>query len=226
MCFNGPKTYQLGWYNQYHVELPISGSFNWDGNLVGFAEKSSASWTDKMIIRIITSTSDIYIHFNRMTGMNIGTLEGGDHVLVTSRSTGLEYAESNLEAIMSAGSVHTISNIDGYWNSVTISVTSITTTTVPGYATVSIQCGESMRTSNMEPAPIATHESNAFLKSQSMSSESQILPQPYCNFNSVCELGEDCNSCPFDCNGRPNHFCCAGDICNNVKCNINGWHCT
>jgi hypothetical protein len=141
MCFNGPKSYQLGWYSQYHVDLPISGSFNWNGNLVGFAEKASASWSDKMIVRIITSTTDFYIHFNRKIGMNIGTLEGGDQVLVTSRSTGADYAESNLEVILGANTYTTISNFNGGWTPLTITVNSITTTTVPGYATISIQYG-------------------------------------------------------------------------------------
>ena len=50
--------------------------------------------------------------------------------------------------------------------------------------------------------------------------------QPNCNFNSTCKMGEDCNSCPFDCNSRKSNFCCVGDHCDNVKCNINRWHCT
>ena len=141
MCFNGAKTYQLGWYSQYHVDLPISGSFNWNGNLVGFAEKASASSSDKMIVRIISSTTDYYIHFNRKIGMNIGTEEGGDQVLVTSRSTGLDIAESNLEVMLGANTYATISNFNGGWTPLTITVTSITTTTVPGYATISIQYG-------------------------------------------------------------------------------------
>jgi hypothetical protein len=45
--------------------------------------------SDKMIIRIITYTTDVYIHFNRMIGMNMNTDEGGDQVLVTTRKTGV-----------------------------------------------------------------------------------------------------------------------------------------
>ena len=254
MCFNGAKTYQLGWYSQYHVDLPISGSFNWNGNLVGFAEKASASWSDKMIVRIITATTDYYIHFNRMIGMNIGTAEGGDHVLVTSRETGVGYAESMLEVMLGANTYATISNFNGGWTPLTISVTSITTTTVPGYATISIQYGGSVLTA---PAPTTAQTSSVTTRSPKNPFASPItsptlfvtqlpIPSPIvmpilqtkstekpmatshsnCNFNSICELGEDCNSCPHDCNGKESHFCCAGGSCDNVKCNIHGWHCT
>ena len=251
MCFNGPKSYQLGWYSQYHVDLPISGGFNWNGNLVGFAEKSSASWSDKMIVRIITATTDFYIHFNRMIGMNIGTLEGGDHVLVTSRSTGVDFAESTLEAMLSANTFYTIPNFNGGWTPLTISVTSITTTTVPGYATISIQYGESVPSAStpsiFQTSSVTTRSpmaspiiSPTLLVTQLPIPSPTVMPilqtkstektiatsHSNCNFNSICELGEDCNSCPFDCNGKESHFCCAGDSCDNIKCNINGWHCT
>jgi hypothetical protein len=92
MCFNGAKTYQLNWYNQFHVDLPINGQFNWNGNLIGFAEKANASTNDKMIIRLISSTKDVYVHFNRQIGMNSQTQEGVNQVLVATRNTGLGYA--------------------------------------------------------------------------------------------------------------------------------------
>jgi hypothetical protein len=258
MCFNGPKTYQLGWYSQYHVDLPMNESYNWNGNLVGFAEKSSASSSDKMIVRIATSTIDIYIHFNRMIGMNSGTKEGGDHVLVTTRSPGTEYAESTLEAALGSNWAVTVSNVNGSGSSLTISVQSITTTTVPGYANIWIQLDESVPTANTAPAPITTQASVSttsltppaamhlavisptqlvtmppFASPTAMSmvhttstQTPKTTTQSNCNFNSICEIGEDCNSCPFDCNGRKSDFCCVGDHCDDVKCNIHGWHCT
>jgi hypothetical protein len=42
--------------------------------------------SDKMIIRIITYTTDVYIHFNRMIGMNMNTDEGGDQVFTTFKT--------------------------------------------------------------------------------------------------------------------------------------------
>jgi hypothetical protein len=122
------------------VNLPNSGSYNWNGNLVGFAEKSSATSDDKMIVRIITSTTDIYIHFNRKVGMNSETEEGEDQVMVTTRKTGLDHAENTyLVSKMSTDDVYTIPDFDGSAISLEIRVISITTETVPGRAEISIQ---------------------------------------------------------------------------------------
>ena len=122
MCFNGAKTYQLNWYSQYHVDLPISGQFNWNGNLIGFAEKAGASIGDKMIIRIITSTKDVYVHFNSMVGMNIETQEGEDQVLVATRSNGLGYALSYLVARLNANESFTITSFNLSGSSLIIKV--------------------------------------------------------------------------------------------------------
>jgi hypothetical protein len=156
MCFNGPKTYQLGWYSQYHLNLPSSGSYNWNGNLVGIAEKASASASDKIIVRIMTSTTDTYVHFNRAIGMNVGTLEGGDQVLVTTQNTGTGHADSNLVSKMSTGSIYTIPNFNGSPNPLVIRVVSISTNTVPGRANISVQFGAPVPTLKPTPKPTGT----------------------------------------------------------------------
>ena len=92
MCFNGPKSWQLGWFTDYHIDLSVAIGTSWTGNLVGFAQKANATLTDKMIIRIQSSVNDVYVNFNRKIGINSGTQEGGDQVLVTTRATGAGYA--------------------------------------------------------------------------------------------------------------------------------------
>jgi hypothetical protein len=64
-----------------------------------------------MIVRIITSTTDVYIHFNRQIGINSGTQEGGNQVLVTTRPTGTGYAPSTLQAKLSAGGTITLPSL-------------------------------------------------------------------------------------------------------------------
>ena len=102
MCFNGPKTWQLGWFSDYHVDLSTASGISWTGNLIGFAQKANAALTDKMIIRIQSSSTDIYVSFNRKIGINSGTQEGGDQVLVATRAPGTGYAASLLVAKLSA----------------------------------------------------------------------------------------------------------------------------
>ncbi|KAI2492864.1 Gametolysin peptidase M11 [Fragilaria crotonensis] len=142
MCFNGPKSWQLGWYPDYRVDLTVAdlaNGINWSGNLVGFAEKASASQTDKMIIRI-KSFNDTYINFNRAIGMDAGTQEGQDQVLVTTRLSGTGISLSNLEAKLSdnvAISEFNIPNFNVTSSTLRIKVNSIVTSTTPR-ASVSI----------------------------------------------------------------------------------------
>ena len=152
MCFNAPNMYQLGWYSAYYVNLPVSGNFAWTGDLVGMAEKGAASASDKMIVRIVAGTTDVYINFNRQIGINSGTQEGGNQVLVTTRSTGTGYAPSKLQAKLSAGGTITMTNFAGTSNSMKITVNSINVGTVPARANVSTKLGSS--TSVPTPAPV------------------------------------------------------------------------
>jgi hypothetical protein len=57
-----------------------------------------------MIIKIETGTrTNYFINFNRKTGFNAGTQEGGNQVLITVAGEGNNDAESNLQAKLSAG---------------------------------------------------------------------------------------------------------------------------
>jgi hypothetical protein len=92
-CFNGPKTYQFRWFENYHVELPVTNEYFWAGNLVGFAGFAEKDFMkkgseDKMIIRISGDpTNDYYVHFNRAVGFNSDTSEAANQVLVSKRIT-------------------------------------------------------------------------------------------------------------------------------------------
>ncbi|KAI2488977.1 Gametolysin peptidase M11 [Fragilaria crotonensis] len=138
MCFNGPKTWQLGWFSDYHVDLAVATGISWTGNLVGFAQKADAALTDKMIIRIRSSATDTYVSFNRKIGINSGTREGGDQVLVATRAPGTGYALSYLQAKLSANGIYTVPNFNGSTNMLRIIVNSIVTSTTPARANVSI----------------------------------------------------------------------------------------
>lgn len=153
MCFNGPKTYQFGWFSEFHQELS-GDSIYWTGDLVGFAERGdlTGSGPDRMIIKISTKDgSDPYfVHFNRMISFNIGTKEGQDQVLVARRADGTGYAQSWLEDKLSAGAVYTKTNFQGGADDLTITVNSIDRGT-PRRARVTIKLGSIPET----PAPIA-----------------------------------------------------------------------
>jgi hypothetical protein len=139
MCFNGPKTWQLGWYNAYHVDLPIDGNFSWRGSLIGFAEKSSAISSDHMIVRIRNKVVDYYIHLNRKIGMNDGTQEAPNQVLVTTRVPGIGYASSDLVAKVNSMEMYHIPFFNGSVNPLIIRVETITFNSIPARAYISIE---------------------------------------------------------------------------------------
>jgi hypothetical protein len=141
MCFNGAKTWQLGWHSNFHVDLPVGYNFNWNGKLVGFAEKNVASVSDRMIIRIRSIRSDYYVHFNRRIGSNSGTQEGGNQVLVACRVPGTGLAMSYLLAKLSSGGTYTIPKFSGSTLSLTIAVEDVYLRTVPARASVSVHLG-------------------------------------------------------------------------------------
>ena len=104
-----------------------------------------------MIIRIRSDSKDYYIHFNRKIGMNSGTLEGGNQVLVSSRIPGTGLAVSYLVAKLSGGGVFNIPNFNRSATTLAVVVSSISLGTVPARATVSIQSVLSLPPTTVDP---------------------------------------------------------------------------
>jgi hypothetical protein len=148
MCFNGPKTWQLGWYANYHLDLGTKSNIDTTVDLIGFAEKEFA---------VKSVSSDVYIHFNRRIGFNINTMMGGDQVLVATQNPIPEYSPSDLKAQLASSQVYSFANFDGSPNSLVISVISITTNTVPARARVRIQFLAKVQfETGIFPSPIPT----------------------------------------------------------------------
>lgn len=104
MCFNSAKSWQVGWYDQRHRTVDAISNKTYKGNLVSILDDPNISTGDPMLVKIETGTSaDYFINFNRKTGFNSGTVEGGDQVMITLAGGGNNYAESNLQAKLSAG---------------------------------------------------------------------------------------------------------------------------
>lgn len=141
MCFNAAKNWQLGWYpNGQRSISPLeasSESKSFVGYLIGLADYDLLDTTssDKVIIQITGYTSDYYVSYNRKTGINSGTFEGGNQVLVHSRATGQGYATSIIVAKLSSGGTYAIGSGN---DATTIKVNSINTSATPSFADVEI----------------------------------------------------------------------------------------
>ena len=112
MCYNAPKSVQLGWYNDRVVDWDSSRS-EWSGYLYGIADYRTTTPDKKMILYIENTerNEDIYVSFNRKSGMNDGTKEGADQVLIHSKSPGgkCKGETSYLESKLNPGESYTIS---------------------------------------------------------------------------------------------------------------------
>lgn len=104
MCFNAAKNFQLGWFSDKFHEMSLSDTFS--GDLIGQADYSPNG--NQVGIRITSSPNDYYVSFNRRTGINSGTLEGADQVLVHSRPTVNGYGQSTLLAKLNVGGTFSI----------------------------------------------------------------------------------------------------------------------
>eukprot|EP00814_Leptocylindrus_danicus_P016466 CAMPEP_0116013620 /NCGR_PEP_ID=MMETSP0321-20121206/5828_1 /TAXON_ID=163516 /ORGANISM="Leptocylindrus danicus var. danicus, Strain B650" /LENGTH=672 /DNA_ID=CAMNT_0003483191 /DNA_START=45 /DNA_END=2060 /DNA_ORIENTATION=+ len=145
MCFNAPKNWQLGWYNDGQ-KVVTSG---WSGNLYGIADYGTIDSGSVVIAQIPASvnggTDDWYVSFNRKAGINAGTVEGGNQVLVHKRASGTGYAESTLMAKLSAGGTYSGAPLP-------IEVSAIDISQSPGFATVLI--GTLATPAPVTPAPV------------------------------------------------------------------------
>jgi hypothetical protein len=74
----------------------MNGNFHWRGSSIGLAKILSAVPTDRMIVYIRSKIVDYYVHFNCKIGMNDGTQEGPNQVLVMTRPPGTGYEISKL----------------------------------------------------------------------------------------------------------------------------------
>ena len=145
MCFNAAKSWQLGWYADKSVSVVPPSSSTWSRRLMGIADYDNTA-TNTVIVKIESETElDYYVNFNQKAGINSGTLEGGDQVLITSQAAeGVAFAKSSLLAKLSAGQSYQISDFGdliGY--SLQVVVDEINLTAIPAYAdiTISAQIG-------------------------------------------------------------------------------------
>jgi hypothetical protein len=144
MCFNGAKSWQLGWYADKATVVDPLATPSWSGTLVGIAEYDLAdpNQGEMVLIKIETGNDvDYYINFNRMTGINSETQEGGDQVLITRQGgNGESNSQSELLAKLSASESFDIEDFANL-GTVKVTVNSMNTASSPGVADITIARG-------------------------------------------------------------------------------------
>jgi len=152
VCFNAAKSWQTGWFNDKRVNMNIGDTGATDNCLQ--AQITGQSEYDVNLSQTILvkmnrlSGSDLFLMYNKKTGINIGTVEGGNMVMVVeANGEGTAYAESELVAKLSASQSYTAPNYLGNGEDLVISVLSIGAT-----ADVRIEYGGLCTTANPTPS--------------------------------------------------------------------------
>jgi hypothetical protein len=116
MCFNGPKSWALGWYSEGHV---TANPGSWQGKLVGVDDIVKANGFDEAvhtsILKLPTQSSgydDFYLMYNRAKGVNAGVVQHGDKVTIVSTSC-LSCASTLLVSLDETHGAHKIADWDG-----------------------------------------------------------------------------------------------------------------
>jgi len=100
MCYNAPKSWQLGWYSSKSAAVnPLQRA--WNGELVGISDYSKIQ--DRSKAKVILELSDpnhsmkYYVSFNRKADFNSGTQLGRNKILVTNQGeSGFSILEAKL----------------------------------------------------------------------------------------------------------------------------------
>jgi hypothetical protein len=98
MCYNAANMSQLGWLrNLAEYGSKPSGSLT----LVGHTNYGGG----KQVIRLrgTPAGSDTYVWFNHASGINSGTREGQNQIIVTTRTAGLSYSTTKMVAKLGVG---------------------------------------------------------------------------------------------------------------------------
>jgi len=127
MCFNGAKYYQLQWVSDKVYEHNPNANPNHQVTIKGIA-KYSPTDNFNVVVKIDDpdTTNDYYMWFNAQVGINQGTKEAKNKVMIvhTSSGEGTNYAKSWIDAKLLAGESATLPFGSG--GNLEVSVASIT----------------------------------------------------------------------------------------------------
>jgi len=152
MCFNAAKSWQTGWFDNKRVNMNIGGTGAtdncFDGEITGQSDYN-VNTNQIMLVKMNRSAGrDLFLMYNKKTGINSGTVEGGNLVtIVEADGEGTTYGESWLVAKLGAGQIYTASNYLGAGKDLVITVLSIGAT-----ANVRIEY-DGLCTNTMAPTP-------------------------------------------------------------------------
>lgn len=104
MCFNGAKSWYIGWYNDRHIEITPSNS--WAGRLAAVDDYTSTVGGTHYII---AKAGDLFVMYNRAKGVNSEVQGYADLVTVVEQTS--RTAQSWVVASLDAGQQQVIGSV-------------------------------------------------------------------------------------------------------------------
>jgi len=120
MCYNGAKSWQIGWYNDRKIMLnpktELASNANWGTmvTLVGIADYQNVA-NIPVVLKLETGTdNDYFIAFNRAVGVNADNVEADDEVtVVLAGKNGESVSSSDQKATLQVGEQYVINKFGG-----------------------------------------------------------------------------------------------------------------
>jgi Gametolysin peptidase M11 len=112
-CFNTANAWQLGWYGRSRKALDFSKDPGFRGQVIGLVDyEHPAAGGSLVTIRASSSTSStlVYVGFNRKAGFNADTDDGANQVVVTTQK---DEGPSTLVGKLNAGQSYRLANFQG-----------------------------------------------------------------------------------------------------------------
>lgn len=136
MCFNAVKSSKFGWYESKELTFFESdwtvGQNTWRGQITGIADYDQSDSNQYNLIKVHSedgdqNSSSIHINFNRDTGINSGTRDGQDRLMITSTNSPTGYNTSLVAANLNSGGSQTFSGFFSNNKDLVVTVLDITT---------------------------------------------------------------------------------------------------
>lgn len=147
MCFNAAKSYQSGWFVDETLTMNIGVNQSPTDNCIGHTEEflltGQAEYESNAGQNILVkingpAANDYFLMYNKQVGINSGTVEGGNQVLIVQASAeGSGYAPSYLVSKLSPGDSHSITDFLGDGTTVNINFFEV----INGKASIKIEYG-------------------------------------------------------------------------------------
>ena len=138
VCFNGAKSWQLGWFEDKYLHTFKADNKTWEGKLIGQVDYNpNLNGTEfKIILKLEDLPGDYYIMFHRVPGDDFPAIANYDNnntvTIVNPETIGKE--RSNLEKVLRANETFQKDNFK-----VTVKSIQINENQVPAFAEVAVE---------------------------------------------------------------------------------------